>query len=175
MKTSNLIQAGFLITLMAVSGAVVATAQDRPEVNPQAQDAKPAKAEYRGDGHRRGHGGHHGFGRRGGGEMFRNIFVAVDADGNGAVTQEEVDAFRAAKLTEADASGDGALSIEEFDTLYREFTRFLMVDAFQEMDADGDGMIGSDEIDIRLEGVVERMDRDGDGALTLQRRGASHD
>ncbi len=173
MKTSNLIQAGLLITALAVSGAVVATAQEQPEAEPQAEMTKPAKAEHRGHSHRHGHSMHHG--RRGGGEMFRNIFDAVDANDDGAVTQEEVDAFRAAKLAEADASGDGALSIEEFDTLYREFTRFRMVDAFQELDADGDGVIGTEEIDGRLGRIVERMDRDGDGTLTLQRRGGSRD
>ena len=171
MNRSKLIPAGFLVAAMAVSGAVVATAQNTPEAGPETRSERPVKAEYREGRHGRGHGHHRGFGRHGGGEMFRTMFKAVDADGNGAVTQEEIDSFRAAKLSEADASGDGALSIDEFDTLYREFTRSRMVDAFQDLDADGDGVIGTEELDDRFGGIVERMDRDGDGALTLQRRG----
>jgi Ca2+-binding EF-hand superfamily protein len=98
------------------------------------------------------------------------LFEEIDADGDGAVTQAEIDAFRAAKVAGADTSGDGALSIEEFDTLYREFTRWRMVRAFQELDTDGDGVISQAEMDRRFGRVVEQMDRDGDGALTLQDR-----
>lgn len=119
-----------------------------------------------------GDAGHHGvFGMMGGGEMLRTLFVQIDADGDGAVTQDEIDAFRAARVGEADASGDGALSIEEFDTLYRAFTRSRMVDMFQDFDADGDGVISVEEMDVRFGDVVDRMDRDGDGALTLRDRG----
>lgn len=171
MKTSRLIPAGFLIAAMAVSGAVVATAQSAPEAEGDA--AKPTRAEYREGGKHRGH--HRGHGRHGGGAMYVTLFGAVDANEDGAVTQEEVDAFRAQKLSEADSSGDGALSIEEFDTLYREFTRSRMVDAFQDLDADGDGVIGTEEMDNRFGRIVERMDRDGDGSLTLQRRGGQRD
>ncbi len=175
MKTSKLIPAGFLVAAMAVSGAVVATAQNAPEAGDNADMAKPARAEMREDGKKRGHEHHRGHGRRGGGEMFMNIFAAVDANSDGAVTQEEIDTYRAAKLSEVDASGDGALSIDEFDTLYREFTRSRMVDAFQDLDANGDGVIGAEEMDNRLGKIVERMDRDGDGVLKLQRRGGQRD
>ncbi|APX12905.1 hypothetical protein BWR18_15345 [Tateyamaria omphalii] len=107
------------------------------------------------------------------GEIFRGVFDAADADGNDTVTPTEIDAYRAAQLAEVDASGDGALNIEEFDTFYRSVTRSRMVDLFQEIDADGDGQIAPDEIDRSLEGLVSRLDRDGDGTLTLLRRGQS--
>lgn len=129
-----------------------------------AQEAKVMQADARGG--MRGERGHRG-GQRG--EMMRNIFDAVDADGDRAVTQEEIDAYRAARVGAADASGDGALSLEEFNTLFQEFTRPRMVDAFQALDADGDGQIAPAELDTRIARMVERMDRDGDGVLTLQR------
>lgn len=169
MNTSKLIPAGFLVVAMAVSGAVVATAQNAPEPGAASDVPKPARAEMREGGKHHGH--HRGHGRRGGGDVFRNLFATVDANKDGAVTQEEVDTFRAAKLAEVDASGDGALSIDEFDTLYRELTRSRMVDAFQDLDADGDGVIGTEEMDNRFGNIVERMDRDGDGSLTLQHHG----
>ena len=122
-------------------------------------------------GERHGHGPRGGmFGPRGGSEMMISLFNQVDADGDKTVTQDEIDTFRAAKVGEVDASGDGALSIEEFDTLYREFTRSRMVDMFQDFDADGDGVISPEEMDARFGGVVDRMDRDGDGVLKLQPR-----
>ncbi|MFX0543748.1 EF-hand domain-containing protein [Roseovarius sp. S4756] len=110
------------------------------------------------------HGGRHG-------EMMRTVMGQIDADKDGTVTMEEIDAFRAAKLAEIDASGDGALSIEEFDTLYREMTRSRMVDMFQKLDADGDGVISSEEMDSRVGRMVERMDRNDDGVLSAEDRG----
>lgn len=174
MKASKRIPAGFLATAMAMSGAIVATAQTTPEPGSSAQATEPAKAGYHRAKHR-GEGHHRGRERRGAGEMIRMMFDLVDADGDGAVTQDEVDAFRVEKLAEADTDGDGALSIAEFDTLYREFTRFRMVDMFQDLDADGDGVIGAAEMDKRAGRLVDRMDRDGDGMLTLKRRGGSRD
>lgn len=108
---------------------------------------------------------------RGGSGIFLFIFKQADADKNNELTQEEIDTFRAAKISEVDVSGEGSLSIEEFDTLYREFTRSRMVDLFQDIDADGDGNISPAELDDRLGSIVERMDRDGDGVLKLQRPG----
>ncbi|WP_227269550.1 EF-hand domain-containing protein [Roseobacter weihaiensis] len=162
------------VTALALSifgvGAVVATAQDGANPTPPpAAEGKMARADARdhhGAKHRRGHGG-----KMRGGEMLRDIFDEADADSDGAVTPEEIETYRAALVADVDASGDGALSIEEFDTLYRSLTRARMVDAFQALDADGDGQIAPEEMERRVARFVERMDRDGDGTLTLQRRG----
>lgn len=165
MTTRKMLALGSLALVLAGAAAVVATAQAVPATPGGGPAARMAveRADF-------GHGRHGGFGR-GGGEMFLELFNRVDADGDGAVTQDEVDAFRASRVGEADASGDGALSIEEFDTLYRELTRSRMVDAFQELDADGDGTISAAELDTRLGDVVARMDRNADGALTIEDRG----
>ena len=123
--------------LIAV-GAVVATAQDTSAPAASATtDVQPTKAEYRDGAHKKG-GKHHRaglFGGRGGGEMMQDIFAEIDVDGDGAVTQAEIDTYRAAKVSQADTSGDGALSLDEFDVIYREMTRTRMVDAFQRLDA----------------------------------------
>ncbi len=108
-------------------------------------------------------------------ERMRDLFDAVDADGDATVTRAEIEAYRAARIAEADISGDGALSLEEFDTLYRDFTRARMVDAFQRLDADGDAVISEAEMTTRVDRLVERLDRNGDGDLTLQPRGAAQD
>lgn len=173
MKISKLLPMSFLVLTLAGTGALVATAQTTP-ANPDtnAAEGQVERAHMRED--RGGRGGHHGdreFGGRGGSEMFATLFNEVDADGDGSVTQAEIDTYRTTKVDEADASGDGALSIEEFDTLYREFTRSRMVDAFQNLDSDGDGVVSAEEMDARFGNILDRMDRDDDGALTLQDRG----
>ncbi|MFD1342286.1 EF-hand domain-containing protein [Litorisediminicola beolgyonensis] len=190
MTTNRILPLAFVTAMLIGGGAMVATAQDaaqpaQPETS--ASETAPMRAHFRGEHGERGehggrgeHGAHgmrggkHGpqggmFGGRGQGQMFATLFAEIDADGDGSVTQDEIDTFRAARVAEADASGDGALSIEEFDTLYRAFTRARMVDQFQELDADGDGSISAAEMDARFGSIVERMDHDGDGALTLQR------
>ncbi|TCP38857.1 EF-hand domain-containing protein [Rhodovulum marinum] len=166
MTKSKLVPAG-LLTLALVGGtAAVATAQGMPFFGDR--DAKVMRADFRGGDHgQRGDRGARGPRGAFGGEMVRTVFEAVDADGDGRVTRAEIDTYRAAQLAAADSSGDGALSIEEFDTLYRALTRARMVDAFQALDADGDGQIVAKEIDTRVSRIVERMDRDGDGVLTL--------
>lgn len=188
MKPSRILPAAVLAVALVGTGALVATAQDSATLSNTTPAASghpmPMKAGFRGDDHERGermeHRGDHERGERGehrggrgGPAMFMDLFGQVDADGDGAVTQDEIDAFRTAKIGAADTSGDGALSIEEFETLYREFTRARMVDAFQSLDADGDGTITEAEIDNRVGFIVDRLDRDGDGVLTLQtgRRG----
>lgn len=172
MQTSKLLPVGFLALALTGTGALIATAQTPPADTEasQAQAQVPVqRTDVRNsrDGHRRDRGS----GRRGGSEMFLNLFNEVNANGDGSVTQAEIDSYRATKVGEADASGDGALSIEEFDTLYREFTRSRMVDTFQDFDADGDGVISAEEMDARLGGIVDRLDRDNDGELTIQDRG----
>ena len=177
MKISKPKQALILgATLVALGagaiGTTVVIAQD-------ADTERSAERSVREDGLRhlardgkRGHRG--GQGNRHGGELMMNLFDEVDADGDGALTQQEIDSYRADRVGAVDASGDGALDLDEFDTLYREFTRPRMVDAFQRLDDDGDGSISESELDERFGGIVERLDRNEDGALSIEDRGRRH-
>ena len=180
MKRTHILPVSALAVIAALSGTIVATAQTaEPMPGAQPAEAQVIRADYRG-----GHGGRHDDDRRGhgerrgggmGGEMFRQVFDAADADGDGTVTAAEIDAYRTAQIGAVDASGDGSLSIEEFDELYRSLTRTRMVDIFQDLDADGDGQITPAEIDTRMARLIERLDRDGDGSITMQRPGQGPD
>ena len=93
------------------------------------------------------------------------LLATFDTDGDGVVTQEEIDAVRAAELAEFDADGDGTLSLEEYQALWLARVYERMVDAFQELDANGDGEITIEEFNAGLANIVARLDQDGDGAL----------
>ena len=121
-------------------------------------------------GHR---GGHHGMHFLKGGPLglsAMEVFNAADADGDGKLIQAEIDKVRNERHAAHDADGDGNLSLEEFAGLWHETTRPLTVRAFQMLDTDGDAVVTRAEYDRPLAGIVERLDRDRDGGLSLRDR-----
>jgi len=177
----KIIPAVTLAAMLAASGAAIVSAQTATTdetTTAQAVEAPATEAViaadnqvartgfFGGRGGDEGRGGHGGRGNHGGGDIVRGILSQADADANGAVTQAEVDAFRAAQVEAADTSGEGNLSLDEFETVYVELIRSQMVDAFQNLDEDGDASVTPAELDARLNGLVEQMDQDGDGALS---------
>ena len=98
------------------------------------------------------------------------MFEAVDADGDGRLTQAEIDKALDDRHAAHDANGDGNLSLEEFAGLWHETTRPLTVRVFQMLDTDGDAIVTRTEYDRPLAGIVERLDRDRDGSLSMRDR-----
>ena len=95
-----------------------------------------------------------------------HVVERFDTDGDGRLTQAEIDAARADHMARFDANSDGALTLEEFEGLFHELTQPVTVRAFQMLDPDGDASISADELDKRLARAVARHDRNGDGALS---------
>ena len=58
--------------------------------------------------------------------------------------------------------------LEEFAGLWHETTRPLTVRAFQILDADGDAVLTRAEYDQLLANIVERLDRNRDGGLSMR-------
>jgi hypothetical protein len=120
----------------------------------------------------RGHGGH--------GPNPQDIMAFVaraealmerfDTDGDGTVTQAEIDAARAAELAEYDADGDGNLTLEEYQAFWLDRVYERMVDSFQALDANGDGEITVEEFNAGLANIVARLDQNGDGGLNADDR-----
>ena len=161
----KLVPMGALVVLMTASGALVATAQGLAGQG-EAQRAELIEAHFKGDRDGRRGGRDAGFGMRG----IAGLFAEVDQDGDGSITQADIDAYLEAQRTGADADGDGAVSLAEFEAIWLEQTRQAMTRTFQGLDADASGEITEAELSERFGGVVARMNRDGDGALTLQDR-----
>ena len=103
------------------------------------------------------------------------VFAAADSDGDGKLTQAEIDKARNDLHAAHDADGDGNLSLEEFAGLWHETTRPLTVRTFQMLDTDGDAIVTRAEYDRSLAGIVERLDRNGDGGLSMKDGRHDHD
>lgn len=95
-------------------------------------------------------------------------FETMDVNGDGNITQDEIDSLRAEHLARHDSNGDGELNLEEFLGLWHEAIRPVAVRAFQSFDRDGDGTITKVEYDRPMEGVINRFDNNNDGELSLR-------
>jgi Ca2+-binding EF-hand superfamily protein len=161
MKTSTKLAVAF-VALAGVAGAALTAQADN---RGHSQDGGPAKVQqaYGGDHHGKRHKGSR---HRGGGErhMFR-MLESFDADGDGKLSQEEIDTARGERFTKFDADTDQALTLGEYEQLWLEAMRERMVDRFQHLDADGDGRVTTEEFQKPFAKTVTRMDRNEDGVI----------
>ena len=118
-------------------GAMAATAQDKPAGNAD-------RAERRG-----------------------MMFAALDTNGDGQVTLEEMTARHAARFESADADGDGLLSAEEMNAAAAARIAERTDRVIARMDENGDGLLSPEEMQGRRDpaAMIKRMDRNGDGAI----------
>ncbi|QRF65861.1 EF-hand domain-containing protein [Ponticoccus alexandrii] len=167
MKTTALSMTGLALVLMVGSAGLALAQSQAPDQAPaQARPAERPMAQAPRGGH--------------GGPGFGMPILSYDADGDGRVTVEEVEARQAERFAAADADGDGLLSPEEVSAYAealraeREEMRRAARQAalIARMDADGDGLLSLDEISgvqpatSRFDRILDRLDTDGDGALT---------
>ncbi|SDT97857.1 EF-hand domain-containing protein [Stappia sp. ES.058] len=82
--------------------------------------------------------------------------------------REARQAARAALFSEADANSDNALSLDEFEAVWVERSDRRMVRMFQRLDRDGDLTVTRTEVEGPTSKIVSRMDRNGDGALSME-------
>ncbi len=96
----------------------------------------------------------------------------ADADGDGLITAEEIDARTARLFDEADADGDGALSADELSA-YREERRRQWREE-NDPDRNKDGVISFAEHQDAAKARFERLDENGDGVLDEDERRRHH-
>ena len=82
--------------------------------------------------------GHMGGPMGGFGMMQREMLKNVDTNGDGALSQDEINAAVNARFAEFDADKNGSLSLSEFEALWAEITKPMAVRAFQFLDPNGD-------------------------------------
>lgn len=108
------------------------------------------------------------FGHAGKGRHAMRLFERFDANGDGTVTQQEIEQTRTGLIAKFDADSDGKLSLKEYEGLWMEFMRERMVDRFQHLDRDGDAIVTPEEFASPMTYIVRRIDRDDDGKITRQ-------
>ncbi|MEJ6389325.1 EF-hand domain-containing protein [Gymnodinialimonas ulvae] len=120
------------------------------------------------------------FAQRAGPEGPRMMFEELDADGNGSVTLEEVQAAGEGRFARADADGDGALSRAELIAQGQDRVEARVDRMLERLDNNGDGQLTQAELEEAREGrggrfgrggpsperMFDRLDADGDGAVT---------
>ncbi len=96
------------------------------------------------------------------GAMALATFDVIDANGDGAISIEELDNARAQVFAAMDANGDGGVDAEEL-LAYR--MRLRAEAAVIRLDENGDGALSIDEIRFRTP-RLERFDLDENGEVT---------
>lgn len=112
---------------------------------------------------RAGWGGGHG-------GMLRHMMQRYDANKDGKLTQQEIDANRTEWFGRFDTDKNGSLSLKEFEALWLEANRQDMIREFQELDPNGDAALSLDEYKEPLSRIVANRDRNGDGVLSKEDR-----
>ena len=102
------------------------------------------------------------------------LIETFDTNGDGKVTQVEIDTARKERLTRFDKDGNGELNLEEYAALWADAMRQSMVRQFQANDRDGNASITVAEFAVRYQDVVRDLDRNGDGELTKTNCGRAH-
>lgn len=110
-----------------------------------------------------------------GGRMGPNApeFAEIDADGDGQLTQEELDAFAAARFAAIDTDGDGVLSADELAAAAEARRAEMEAARVQRMiearDTNGDGVLSQEEMSAQAQkSPFERLDTNGDGVISAE-------
>ncbi|RVT86713.1 hypothetical protein DXV76_01090 [Rhodobacteraceae bacterium CCMM004] len=105
----------------------------------------------------------------GGGE--RPTFGELDRNGDGLLTAEDFAAHAQARFAEADTDGNGLLSADEVRARAAQRSASRAERMIDRLDSNGDGQLSLAEIEERRRGpgperMIDRFDTDGDGALS---------
>ncbi len=90
----------------------------------------------------------------------------LDADKDGVISVAELNNAPAA-LAKLDANGDGQLTADELRPQGRPPADGDMAKSLMSFDKNGDGKLAKDELPERMQGMLARGDKDGDGFLSL--------
>ena len=95
-------------------------------------------------------------------------FESIDRDGDGQITEAELAAPGAARFAAADADGNGRISLDEMQARARDAAGTRAGRMFARLDADGDGGVTPEELSARRDPsrMIARLDTDGSGTVS---------
>ena len=108
-----------------------------------------------------------------GGEHEMPSFETIDANGDGAITPDEMRAMQTAAFADHDTNGDGVLDKDELLAAMTKGAEERAAKMLDRMiawnDTDGDGALSKDEMPGKERGsMLSRADADGDGSISAE-------
>jgi Ca2+-binding EF-hand superfamily protein len=96
------------------------------------------------------------------------MFERLDTDGDGKITQQELQAVHHERFSRADVNNDGKVTRDEFmASRTGQGRRPERGEAmFRRLDADNDGVVTRAESDARSHPRLSKLDANGDGVIT---------
>lgn len=89
----------------------------------------------------------------------------LDADGDKVVTPAEIEAAAAARFAAIDANRDGQVTVEEIQAQRERLRAERQAKQLARLDRNGDGRVTQDEFVAARTERMKRLDRNGDGVL----------
>lgn len=89
-------------------------------------------------------------------------FAKLDANGDGVVTLQEMEAGALARFAKADANKDGKVTAEERRAAFEAYKQ----ERFAKRDTNGNGLLERSEVERMPEKWFSKLDANGDGALS---------
>ncbi len=112
--------------------------------------------------------------RMGPGMGPRMSFEELDANGDGQITKDEMQAQAQARFKAVDTDGNGTISLDEMQAQARQRADARAAQMFKQMDENGDGALSPDEMkgprgtDDMMDRMFSRADADNNGSLSKQ-------
>ncbi|WIY25591.1 EF-hand domain-containing protein [Parasedimentitalea psychrophila] len=105
-----------------------------------------------------------------GGPGMRMSFEEIDTDGNGEISQAEMDAMKGARFAKTDTNGDGVVSLEELTAQGVKNVAARAEKMLKMRDANGDGVLSQEELSKprRAGQMFDRFDADGNGSISKE-------
>ncbi|MEM0990559.1 MAG: hypothetical protein AAGK00_16950 [Pseudomonadota bacterium] len=100
------------------------------------------------------------------GQRGERMFDRIDLNGDGTITQAEMEDFSAERFVAMDVNGDGLVSLTEMEEASKRRSADRAGRRFERLAADGNGVVDRSELLIRVAERFERLDADGNGAVT---------
>ncbi len=91
-----------------------------------------------------------------------------DVDKDGSVTRTEATGRISDDVAKFDQNGNTSLSLEEFEGLWMERNRERMIRGFQRLDRDGDGQVTVEEASAPVDRMFKHLDKNDDGTVTAE-------